>query len=96
MPNRQLCLVYLCLAYGVYHVVLNAALVHTCFTLCFDSMIHCLELCLEAVQKLNSSLRLLVTQHFVGSANKIVAWFLDGFEMELDLQSTRDFQGPSI
>lgn len=80
----------------MYRVVSNMALFRTCFTLCLDSMIHCLELCLETVQKLKSSLCLFVRQHFVGSANKIASWLLDGFEVELDLQSIRDFQGPGI
>ena len=80
----------------MYHVVLNAALIHTCFTLCLDSMVRCLELRLETVQKLKSSLCLFVRQHFVGSANKIASWLLGGFKMDLDLQSIRNSQGPGI
>lgn len=75
----------------MYHVVLNAVLIRTCFILCLDSMIHCLELWLETIQKLKSSLCLFVRQHFVGSA-----WLLDGFEVELDLQGIGGFQGPGI
>lgn len=59
MPNRHLCLIYVRLTLGVYHVVLNVSLICVYFTLHLDSKLPWLEHCLETIQKLKASLCLL-------------------------------------
>lgn len=98
MPDRQLCLVYLSLAYWVYHAVLIAALIHTSFAfhIFHVCVVHYLEFYLQTVLKLKSSLCLFVRQPITGSANKIPSRLLDVFKVEFDLQSLTDFQGPGV